>query len=171
MGQKPRNSLRFAFNQRHHLSSANVYSPPTIPTLPLRRTSPKRVVKTYFVGIIQPDSPRKSGRAKSTPQKPDRQKMVETTCDEAAEIENRIAYRAERASRYASDRAFPVLTSNHILPQWSSESVPDSPKESSKESSKKAKKAPKAQKPQQSQDKFGKANFGLSAPEKDGGTR
>lgn len=120
--------------------------PPTIPTLPLRRTSPKRVVKTYFVGIIQPDSPRKSGRAKSTPQKPDRQKMVETTCDEAAEIENRIAYRTERASRYASDRAFPVLTSNHILPQWSSESVPDSPKESSKESSKEGKESPKSPK-------------------------
>lgn len=119
--------------------------PPTIPTLPLRRTSPKRVVKTYFVGIIQPDSPRKGG-AKSAHQKPDTQKKSETTCDEAAEIENRIAYRTERASRYASDRAFPVLTSNHILPQWSSESVPDSPKESSKESSKEGKESPKSPK-------------------------
>lgn len=98
--------------------------PPTIPTLPLRRTSPKRAAKTYFVSIFQAtDSPRKSSHAKSPPKPTDNLQ----TCAESAEIESRIAYRTERATRFASDRAFPVLTTNHILPEWSSEE-PESPK-------------------------------------------
>ena len=106
--------------------------PPTIPTLPLRRTSPKRVAKTYFVGIFQSTDPRRFGRAKSPPQKTDTSDTQ--TCDEGAEIEHRIAYRTERASRYASDRAFPVLTSRDILPQWcDSESVKENKDKENKE--------------------------------------
>eukprot|EP00438_Fugacium_kawagutii_P014908 Skav226528 [mRNA] locus=scaffold1773:262916:263872:- [translate_table: standard] len=112
--------------------------PPTIPTLPLRRTSPKRVVKTYFVGIIQPTGPGKSGRARTNPQKAVESTQCTQTCEESAEIENRIAYRTERASRYASQGAFPVLASKEIMPEWCGESPPESPK-SSKESPKSAK--------------------------------
>ncbi|CAK8991949.1 unnamed protein product [Durusdinium trenchii] len=94
--------------------------PPTIPTLPLRRTSPRRVVKTYFVGVFQSSEPKKTRGTKKVIEGSEEQR--DNTCEETAEIEHRIAYRAERASRYASDRAFPVLTSNDILPEWQGQS-------------------------------------------------
>ena len=94
---------------------SNRVLPPTIPTLPLRRAGPRRVAKTYYVGVIQ--SPRKAHSKNPRAPESSEQHMSQT-CEEAAEIENRIAYRAERANRYASDRAFPVLTTSEILPEW-----------------------------------------------------
>lgn len=70
---------------------------------PTASCSPRRPAKTYYVGVM-----------------PRRAPAQEVDSLESA-VEERIAFRAERASRYASDRCFPALTTEQLLPQWQGE--------------------------------------------------
>ena len=71
---------------------------------PTANSSPaRRPAKTYYVGV----TPRKAQAVES--------ESLEST------VEERIAFRTERAQRYASDRCFPALTTEQLLPQWQGE--------------------------------------------------
>ncbi|CAJ1396941.1 unnamed protein product [Effrenium voratum] len=89
--------------------------PPTIPTPPFRRTSPRRVVRTYFVTVLPAPEGTKRGRKPAPEAAPGHE---ESLGQEPTELEQRIAFRAERAQRYASDRVFPALTNADMLPKW-----------------------------------------------------
>eukprot|EP00440_Ansanella_granifera_P028846 gb/GFBE01031331.1/.p1 GENE.gb/GFBE01031331.1/~~gb/GFBE01031331.1/.p1 ORF type:complete len:316 (+),score=62.15 gb/GFBE01031331.1/:1-948(+) len=103
---------------------------PTFPSSPwkprkLRREKP---VKTYVVTVMPPFTD-KADKVQTTAPESESGRSLDTSKAEEGDAEQRIAFRSERAQRFRVERAFPVLTSPELLPEFEtgSESEQDSP--------------------------------------------